>query len=113
MDPVPSVQPPAPAARRRWPLVLGVGVVLAVAGAALAWKWPFGPGQATNQPAPAASPDPRLTFATRYRNVRPDVAYVGDDRCAACHFRLTNSFHEHPMGRALGPPAAVGPVEAY
>src|SRR5437879_2206282 len=112
MDPVPPMEPPAPAARRRWPLALGV-VVLAVAGAAIAWKWSFGPGQTKHRPVADASPAPRLTFPTRYRNVRPDVAYVGDDQCAACHFRLTNSFHEHPMVRALGAPAAVRPVEAY
>ena len=29
--------------------------------------------------------DPRLTFATPYRNVRPDVEYVGDPSCANCH----------------------------
>jgi hypothetical protein len=50
------------------------------------------------------SDDPRLTFATRYRNVRPEVQYVGDGECAACHKGLCNSFHQHPMGQSVAPP---------
>ena len=44
--------------------------------------------------------DPRLTFATPYRNVRPDVKYVGDETCAACHATESTSFRRHPMGRS-------------
>ncbi len=46
--------------------------------------------------------DPRLTFATPYRNVRPDVRYVGDDRCADCHVEQAESYRRHPMGRTFG-----------
>src|ERR1700687_830422 len=50
------------------------------------------------------SDDPRLTFETRYRNVRPDVKYVGDGECAACHKGHCDSFHQHPMGQSVAPP---------
>jgi hypothetical protein len=50
------------------------------------------------------SDDPRLTYETRYRNVRPDVKYVGDGECAACHKGHCDSFHQHPMGQSVAPP---------
>ncbi|MBO0699080.1 MAG: hypothetical protein J2P46_11855, partial [Zavarzinella sp.] len=53
--------------------------------------------------------DPRRTFPTPFRNVRPEVQYVGDAVCAGCHADLSASYHEHPMGRSLAP-AAVAPV---
>jgi predicted CXXCH cytochrome family protein len=45
-------------------------------------------------------PDPRLAFPTPYRNVRPEVRYVGDTACAACHLDKMTTFHAHPMGRS-------------
>ena len=44
--------------------------------------------------------DPRLTFPTIFRNVKPDIAYVGDSNCAQCHQELCTTFHQHPMGRS-------------
>ncbi len=52
-------------------------------------------------------PDPRLTYPTRYLNVRPGVAYVGDARCATCHKTETDDFHHHPMGQSLAPVAEI------
>jgi Flp pilus assembly protein TadD len=45
--------------------------------------------------------DPRLTLATPYRNVRPEVKYVGDQACAGCHAELMRSYHGHPMARSI------------
>src|SRR5438093_698636 len=56
--------------------------------------------------------DPRLTFGTPFRNVRPEVRYVGDERCADCHLSHTESFRQHPMGRSLAP-AVAAPLERY
>jgi hypothetical protein len=56
----------------------------------------------------ARNEDPRLTFATLYRNVRPDVRSVGDDACADCHGPLCRSYHEHPMGRSFAPTSDPG-----
>lgn len=70
--------------------------------------------------------DPRLTYRTEFRNVHPDVQYVGDSACVDCHATLCTTFHQHPMGRSAivagsdsleryGPeamnPCQVGPYE--
>lgn len=51
-----------------------------------------------NDPAP---PDPRLTYQGPYKNVHPDVKYVGDKACAECHPIMTQGFHDHPMSKTL------------
>jgi predicted CXXCH cytochrome family protein len=51
--------------------------------------------------------DPRLTFATPYRDVRPEVQYVGDEACARCHQEIADRYHRHPMGRSFAPVAQV------
>jgi hypothetical protein len=88
-----------------------------------AWKWfhkDESPSVATTAErfsghtihnAPAA--DPRLTFSTPYLNVRPEVKYVGDDACAACHQRISETYHRHSMGRSLSPIAAALALERY
>lgn len=47
------------------------------------------------------SGDPRLTIATKYENVRPEVAYVGDAACQKCHDKIAESYHQHPMAHTL------------
>jgi hypothetical protein len=54
-----------------------------------------------------SSADPRLSYAGPHQNVRPDVAYVGDEACSVCHAKETATFREHPMGRSLFPLASV------
>jgi len=54
--------------------------------------------------------DPRQSFATPYRNIRPEVKYVGDAACATCHDVIAQTYHQHPMGRSaewVRPGAAV------
>ena len=58
------------------------------------------------------SPDPRLTFATPFRNVKPGVRYVGDASCASCHGDICTSYHAHPMGRSAEL-AGARPIEKY
>ena len=70
----------------------------------------------TNFPVANAVPrrtpaDPRRTFATPYRNVRPEVKYVGDQACAACHAELVRSYHRHPMARSIIPLGDAVPPE--
>ncbi len=77
----------------------GLLVALGLAGALAGWHWHRG------RPPAEADEDPRLTFPTPYRNVRPGVAYVGDTACAPCHADIAKTYHEHPMGRSA---AAVG-----
>jgi hypothetical protein len=49
---------------------------------------------------PELAPDRRWTFDSPFRNIRPDVEYVGDQACAKCHQEIDQSFHAHPMGRS-------------
>src|SRR5438105_10081361 len=57
--------------------------------------------------------DPRLTFPTPYRNVRPDVHYVSDTACTECHAAQADYFQHHPMGRSLGPVSTVAASQHY
>jgi len=78
--------------------------MLAIGGGIVSWlTWPWS----------RLPPDPRLGYPTPYRNVRPGVGYVGDQRCADCHLEITEAYRRHPMGKSLGPVAAVSPVENY
>ncbi len=71
--------------------------------------WPGSP-----QPETASSSaDPRLTFATPYHNVRPEVAYVGDDTCAQCHPDQATTYRQHPMGRSFAPVARAPVIERF
>jgi tetratricopeptide (TPR) repeat protein len=93
--------PPQPAAPRRlWQWAVA-GALLLAAGLAAYWL-----GRRTPMPDnPAGSDDPRLTFATPFRNVRPEVKYVGDSVCASCHDEIAATYREHSMGRSLAPVA--------
>jgi tetratricopeptide (TPR) repeat protein len=96
---------PTPSRSARWPLCLAGFLFLAalVLAAGLWWR-AHRPRSASG--AGPLSNDPRLTFDTPYRNVRPEVRYVGDEACADCHPGVCDSYHRHPMGRSLGPAVA-------
>jgi predicted CXXCH cytochrome family protein len=85
---------------------------LGVGGAWLALRLaPARPG-----PPPAAStepPDPRRTYVGPYRNISPDVRYVGDAACAGCHADIARSYGRHPMGRSLVPAADLLDHQRY
>jgi Tfp pilus assembly protein PilF len=89
------------------PLIL---VSLALAVAVFAWVW-------AHRPAPPADPrltsDPRLTADTPFRNVRPDVRYVGDAACVKCHSTQAETYRHHPMARSLTPVASVAAGQRY
>jgi hypothetical protein len=53
--------------------------------------------------APVQSDDPRRAYDGPYRNIDPDVGYVGDAQCAGCHAEIARSYARHPMGRSLVP----------
>jgi predicted CXXCH cytochrome family protein len=44
-----------------------------------------------------------------YANTRPEVRYLGDEACAACHAQIAQTYSRHPMGRSLSPVATAGP----
>src|SRR5262249_11485162 len=108
----PPVRWPARLLRGEWPLLAGC-VVLGLVVLAAVWVYqsgrlPWGSGRTQADVA-----DPRLTFPTPYRNVRPEVKYVGDQACADCHREQFASYREPPMGRSLAPVAAAPPGERY
>jgi Tetratricopeptide repeat len=92
-------------------LVLLAALLLVGAGAAAYFMWPRGAGPEPVDDPP--SPDPRLTSDTPFRNVRPDVGYVGDAACAPCHQDVDQSYHRHPMGRSAYVLPALPGVERY
>ena len=60
-----------------------------------------------------APPDPRVVYPTPFRNVRPEVGYIGDDACARCHPGIAASYHAHPMGRSAEPVSRASPPERF
>jgi Flp pilus assembly protein TadD len=95
--------------RQSFLLALGLLLLLGLAG----WKlWPRSAPPVNEGPIPPPE-DPRLAFATPYRNVRPDVKYVGDAACTGCHASQTKGYREHPMGRSLAPVQSATQLERY
>jgi Tfp pilus assembly protein PilF len=106
-----TCQPELPSratARRRTALVGAGGlVVLLVVFAGWRGGWFRRDARAPDGAPAGPPPDPRLTFATPYLNVRPDVHYVGSAACARCHREIADSFRHHPMGRSSAPAAQL------
>ncbi|MDB5310485.1 MAG: hypothetical protein JWO38_4687 [Gemmataceae bacterium] len=101
---------------------LGLFAVGAAAVGAVGWyafvrEGPPPPGPAPLTPDPPTpdppTPDPRVTFPTPFRNVKPDVRYVGDGSCAGCHAAIDKSYHAHPMGRSAEYSGRGAAVERY
>lgn len=98
-------------------------VVIGLLTAAGAGIWyAFGPTEDASSKSPLARPvvtpdppppDPRLTFDTPFRNVRPQVKYLGDAACVDCHAEITHAYHQHPMGRSAAVMATAPPIEDF
>lgn len=102
---------PAPARTRK---AIMVGLVGCAVLGVLAWKWwPYKSSPAQPGLDSAALEDPRLTFPTTFRNVRPGVHYVGDAACASCHREIASKYRQHPMGQSLAPIAQATAIENY
>ncbi len=86
---------------------LAAGLALLVAGLVAWWTWP----PTTHDDGRPEVTDPRLTYATDYLNVRPEVKYVGDQSCAACHEPECSSYERHPMRRTLQPLSKADAIE--
>jgi predicted CXXCH cytochrome family protein len=73
----------------------------------LSWRW-LHSEKVHRQPD-----DPRLAFATPFRNVRPEVKYVGSEVCASCHADQAVPFRRHPMGQSLAPIKEATALEQF
>jgi hypothetical protein len=86
---------------------------------ALGTAWTWRAAHTTEEAAPPAAvalaepADPRLTYPTPFRNVRPEVQYVGDDACASCHTGQAETYRRHPMGQSFAPVAGATRIESY
>jgi tetratricopeptide (TPR) repeat protein len=93
-----------------------VWVVLSLAAVAAA-LWVGGRWLGHKPPVPPARSDtpsdPRLSYKGPYRNIHPDVKYVGDKACAGCHKAETDGFHRHPMSRSIVPMSQLAAVQRY
>jgi Flp pilus assembly protein TadD len=87
-------------------LLLLAGVLLIALGL---WAW-LSTRRPVSDPT-TADDDPRLTYASPYRNLRPEVKYVGTERCVDCHADIAASYGNHPMGRSLFPEREVAATE--
>ncbi len=97
-------------------LWIGILVFVLLAGGGILSRLGHGRREKPAPPLESAEParvDPRLVYTGPYRNIHPDVGYVGDASCLACHAKETASFREHPMGRSLLPIAQVAPKQVY
>src|SRR5262245_59529446 len=65
------------------------------------------------RPPTAEPPDPRRSYAGPYRNINPDIRYVGDAACVACHEDIVKSYARHPMGQSLVPAADLAGRQRY
>lgn len=105
----------------RGKLVLAGLLVLAAAAGGVWYRFFYhpdtpvdgGPGPAVVLQPDPPPPDPRLTFPTAFRNVKPGVKYVGDAACAGCHAAIDHTYHKHPMGRSAAFTKQAGPLEKY
>src|SRR5262249_15654242 len=88
--------------------LLIAGCILAVLG--LTW-WAIARWR-TIPPQPQPD-DPRLTYDTPYQNVRPQVQYVGDEKCTGCHQKETQSYRRHRMGRSFARVTTLLAVDRY
>jgi cytochrome c-type biogenesis protein CcmH/NrfG len=88
---------------------------LALLGGLAAWAWQSRQAAPAPRDERAAHPpeDPRLATDVAFRNVRPEVRYVGDVACAGCHEGLGRSFHQHPMGRSAAAVRDATPLERF
>ena len=87
-------------------------IVVCAAGAAAIFLYSIRttPGPPRHKPAET---DPRRTYSGPYRNVSPDVKYVGDAACTDCHREIAKKYAGHPMGRAMAPAGAADAAEQY
>jgi hypothetical protein len=104
--------------RRRIFLAACLTVLMGLGFASLSW-W-RGNLRSIRLPAPPSEPtqrtDPRRSYDGPYRNIHPDVRYVGDAQCAgACHLHddIVRSYARHPMGRSLVPVEALLDRQRY
>lgn len=101
-----SGQSSATKPQRRALLTAALVLLIGLSFAAWRWRQGFAPLPRDTSSASAQPTDPRLAYDGPYRNIHPQVRYVGAAQCAgACHAHddIIRSYARHPMGRSLVP----------
>ncbi|HTU92806.1 MAG TPA: tetratricopeptide repeat protein [Gemmataceae bacterium] len=103
---------------RRKRALLAAGLILLMGLGFVGIRWWRGHLRSLTLPAHPYTPsaDPRRAYDGPYRNIHPDVRYVGDAQCAgACHIHddIIRSYARHPMGRSLVPIEALLDRQRY
>ena len=113
--PAEPASPLPPAATGRSRRLIACSLLLAAGVTGVVCWFMFGPDPPMVPPAAegAFPPDPRLTYDGPFRNIHPDVQYVGDARCAECHDDIHRTYRRHPMGRSLVPMAELAGQQVY
>jgi hypothetical protein len=116
LDSSTGTQPDLARPRRRnvTRITLAGAVVLVLIGAG-AWavrSW-YNHASPSGQVPAGTSGDPRLAYTGPFQNIHPDVAYVGDEKCAPCHQDIAASYGRHPMGRSLFPISRIAAGQRY
>ena len=113
-DPLGAVVLPRPS-RRGWWVALCLTVIVSSLACAYFFFRPPPPApdaapEIVRDPFP---PDPRLSYRGPFRNVHPDIGYVGDGRCVDCHEDIHRTYSKHPMGRSMIPIARLAADQPY
>ncbi len=99
-------------------LFLGLAVVGFLALVATGWYFfgggtPKPSGEEKKVVALAEPPHPGRVLTSPFLNVKPDVAFVGDEACAGCHGKIVESYRTHPMGRSLASVSRAAKIEQF
>ena len=112
----PSSAPRSVRPKRGWRIAISLAAIASVLGTvyclSLRPKPPAtdaGP-KSRDDPVP---PDPRLSYRGPFRNIHPDVKYVGDGQCVDCHQDIHRTYGKHPMGRSMAPIARLASKQPY
>lgn len=84
-------------------VVLSILLLAGMTAVLLSWLLVRRPSPLPPVEGRLTAPDPRLSYDGPYRNVHPDVDYVGDAACAKCHPKESATYRRHPMARTLTP----------
>ena len=111
-----SGEPPITKRQGKWGPVWPVAGLVVLFGLGVGGAWLVaraGRGSNPSHELSAETSDVPRTYTGLYRNIDPDVRYVGDAQCVGCHEDIARSYARHPMGRSLVPVAKVLDQQRY
>jgi hypothetical protein len=89
-------------------LLLSIGMVCYFNPAGII-KW----NRPKSAPQLVESGSGKLSPPMAFLNTKPEVKYVGDETCGACHPTQAASYRRHPMGQSFAPISTIAPTQKY